>query len=113
MSGCPFRAVSKWAAPPPPSVCHCSQWCSMLASGRVPASATRPPTTDVAAVCLLFFLILISKKHFSSSQSVPHADTFKSTCSCETLPLNHPFVLRRRGSASGGMQDNKDKSPWG
>lgn len=78
-SGRPCWAVSKWVTPPPPpSVCvavHCGATC-WPAADCLPQPSFHPPQTncgahteitDVAAVCLLFFLISITKKHFYSS----------------------------------------------
>lgn len=63
-------------------VCRSSKGCNMLARGRLPASLSQPSIhpsiqthceahteiTDVAAVCLLFYLISIQKKHFRQQE---------------------------------------------
>lgn len=78
-SVCPCRAVSKWVTPPPPSVSvavHSGATCWPEADclpACPPEPSIHPPQThweahteitDVTAACLLFFLILITKKHF-------------------------------------------------
>ena len=75
-SACPCRAVSKWVtSSPPPSACvavHSAATCWPEAD-CLPEPSIHPPQThweahteitDVTAVCLLFFLILITKQHF-------------------------------------------------